>query len=106
MGGMKGNPGMQIVCRCDVTNITKDLNIKLVTAIFKKTKTYGFSVLISNFRAIENDMIPPGCMAESDFNFWVKKPFRKKGQSFVSDIIIYDQFNNKYIIKNIEFKYS
>ena len=93
-------PDMGIFCKCHVTNISKHFNIKPVTAVLKKSRTYG-SVWVGH----ENKIIEQFKMTTMDISFHVVKFFRKKGQNFKSDIIVYDQFNNKHIIKNVDFRF-
>ena len=106
MGSSKGKPAMQVACRFKVTNITKDLNILPSRAILKKSNTYGIvAVEDSKSGYWGSYLIPCNTIAEISIDFWVEKPFCKEGESFKSDIAIFDQFNNKHIIKNISFIY-
>ncbi len=103
----KYKPAMSIKFDGEVTNITKNLNIKITGAILKKTKTYGVVFVRHPNREIYSDyMIEKGSTIPVSMHFWVREPFRKDGQVFTSDIIIYDQFNNKHVIRKVKFSYK
>ena len=95
-----GIPIMQVVCRCEIVNITKNIDVRPITVILKKSKTYGIVSVFS-----ENGAIDANWGLKTSFEFLIRKPFVRSGQSFLSDIIVYDQFNNKHIIKKVKFEY-
>ncbi|MFC1514413.1 hypothetical protein ACFL5X_00740 [Candidatus Omnitrophota bacterium] len=91
---------MQAVCKFEVTNIAKNFDIRPVAALLKKSRTFGMIRVGSDDGVISCNWTLP-----IEFEFWVKKPFKKKQQGFFSDIIIYDQFNHAHVLKNIHFEY-
>ena len=106
MGSSSDKPAMQIVGRFQVTNITKN-DILLTSAIIKKSKTQGL-VMVKDYQSNyygDYNKIPAGHTTNITIDFWISPPFKKEGESFVSDIAILDQFANKHWIKQIEFKY-
>ncbi len=110
MVSYKNKPNMKamhISCCLNATNITKDLNIQPVVAILKKNNTKGYASARlwdeENGRFI--NMVGAGTICDLDVGFEVSKPFCKEGQSFKSDVIVIDQFNNRHTVKNILFKY-
>ena len=103
MGSHGNKSAMQIVCDLAATNITNNLNIEPIKAILKKTNTVGHALASHYHHSI--DMIPARSIREIRVDFWVTEPFCKEGESFRSDIVIIDQFNNSHTVKNILFRY-
>lgn len=102
LGSLNKKLTMEIDSSFQVTNITKDLNILPGRAILKKTKTFGLPYVWHS----DSGMIPYNQIRHVDIRFTVERHFCREGQSFISDIIVFDQFNNKHLIKNILFKYQ
>lgn len=106
MGSSKGKPAMQVDCRFRVTNITKDLDILPSRAILKKSNTYGVIAVEDRKSGYWGSyLILCNTIGEISIDFWVEKPFCREGEVFKSDIIVFDQFNNRHIIKNVSFVY-
>jgi hypothetical protein len=106
MGGFKGNPAMQIVAHCEVTNITLK-PIRVVAARLRKPKTNGY-VLV---RHPENNIygsyyIMPGHTVPVSADFWIQPPFKKERESFKTDLCLVDQFGNSHWSDEIEFIYT
>ncbi|MBN2120166.1 MAG: hypothetical protein JW734_03805 [Candidatus Omnitrophica bacterium] len=100
MGNIGGMNVAQVVCRCEITNITNSFDVRPISAILKATNTYGIVGVNS-----ENGVVSVHWTLQAGFEFWVTKPFKKKSQSFISDILVYDQFSNRHIIKGVKFEY-
>jgi len=106
MGSSSGKPGMQIVGRFKVTNITK-YNILLVAAKMKKPRILGHvDVKDSKSNYHGSNMIPDGATTDMGFSFWIMPPVKKEKENFKADVAIIDQFGNEHWIKDIEFHYS
>ena len=106
MGSVSGDPAMQIVGRCEVTNITK-YNISLSAVKMKKPRHMGM-IMVKDTESQYHGRypIPSGALTNVSFDFWVVPPFKEKGKSFCADIAILDQFGNEHWIKKVEFVYS
>jgi len=106
MGRSGNDPAMQISGRFTVTNIST-YNLLLVAAIMKKQKGMGHVMTRKMDENIYGDyMIPGGGVTELSYHFWIIPPFKPEGESFVADIAIVDQFNNKHWVNGVEFPYS
>lgn len=107
MGTTNKKPAMQIACRFKVTNIAKDLAILPSRAVLKRSKTFGVVSIEDRESGFWGSyLIPCNSIGEISIDFWVEKPFCKESEDFKSDIVIFDQFNNKHIIKNVIFFYK
>jgi len=106
MGSSKGKPAMQVVAVYIVTNIT-EYNLRLTTAELQISKTIGRVITKDSNSVYYGEYpLPPGYSSEMHLEFWVIPPFKNAGDEFTSNIIINDQFGNKYKIKEVHFVYS
>jgi len=110
MGAVSGEPAMQISGKFKVTNITR-YPITLTVAMIRKPKLLGsVSVEVLDGEVLNtyssSYAIPPGETTNLSFGFWVHPPVKEKGEIFVADIAILDQFANEHWIKRLEFKYE
>jgi len=106
MGSTGNVPAMQISARFFATNITK-YNVVIPVAKLETTGTLGH-VDVQDF---DSDYwgryaLPPGGSSELHMHFWVMPPFKEKGESFTSDLLVFDQFGNKHKTKDVNFTYS
>lgn len=107
MGSSGGQPAMQIVGRLTATNISK-YGVLVTSAKMRKPRATGH-VLV---RSPENNLFGSSYLIESryitemHFSFWVAPPVRKKGEAFLADIAIVDQFGNEHWMKKLKFEYS
>ena len=97
---IEGTNVMQVVCKCEAANITRNFNIRPTAALLRRAKTFGMIRVGSEDGAISCNWTLP-----IEFEFLVKKPFRKKGQAFTSDLVVYDQFSHAHVIKDVSFEY-
>lgn len=106
MGSSSGQPAMQIAGHFNVTNVTKYAVI--LSAVKMKKPRYMGTVMVKNSKSNYHGMyqIPPGGFTDMSFDFWIMPPFKKKGESFVADIAVLDQFGNEHWIKKVNFRYS
>lgn len=107
MGSSRDISAMQIAGKFTVTNITK-YNILLTVAKMKKPRKSLGPVTVKdvNSEYHGNYPIPPGATTNMTFDFWIVPPFKEKGENFIADIKILDQFGNEHLIKKVEFKYT
>ena len=105
MGSSGGQPAMQIACHFRATNIAK-YDVLLVTAKIRKPPTFGMVFTKDVESAYHGDyLIPPGDTTEISVDFWVIPPVQDKGEDFVANIAILDQFGNEHHIRKVRFKY-
>jgi len=97
---------MQIVAEYIVTNITK-YNLRLTAAELQISKTIGRVITKDSGSVYFGEyLLPSGYSSEMSLDFWVIPPFKNAGEKFKSNIIVNDQFGNKYKIKKAHFVYS
>lgn len=106
MGRSGNDPAMQISGKFTVTNIST-FNLLLVAAKMKKRKEMGQVMTRKMDENIYGGYaLPEGGVTELSYHFWIIPPFKPEGESFVADIAIVDQFNNKHWVNGVEFPYS
>ena len=95
---------MQIVGYWYVTNPT-DQPISILNVYIKKPKNQGHVSLKDVHSEYHGDYpIPPRATTDLHADFWICPPFCKEGKDFKTDIIFVDQYGQKRILKNVEFK--
>ncbi|NQY74403.1 MAG: hypothetical protein HRT90_06525 [Candidatus Margulisbacteria bacterium] len=98
-------PTMQISGSYQVTNITED-NINLSAVEMKKPNVMG-NIIVKDSKShyYGSYPIPSKYLTDISFDFLIKPPFKKTGESFKADVAIIDQFGNEHWIKGIVFVY-
>jgi hypothetical protein len=97
-------PAMQIVSYWYVTN-RMDQPIKILNAYIKKPRTSGH-ISLKDVHSVYHGSypVPPRTTTDLHANFWIHPPFCKEGKDFKVDIVFVDQYGQKRMIKNVEFK--
>lgn len=95
MGSSSGKPAMQVSGKFKVTNITK-YRIILCAAKMKKPNVFGHV----------SGELSPTSVTDISFDFWIIPAFKEKGEPFMADVAIIDQFGNEHWIKEINFIYT
>jgi hypothetical protein len=105
LGGIAGQPLMQVVGHFLVTNIT-GLNVIVPVVKLRKPKVLGFvTVRAANSDAHGQFHIPPGHTTDLMFLLWITPPVKNPGETLKADIALVDQFGNKHWLNNVEFHY-
>jgi hypothetical protein len=108
MGGVGGEPAMQICADLRVTNISRH-NIMLTAFKLKKPNSIGHAHPFNQTDIIKEGsefLIPAGASVEVRCHCWVQPPVKNKEQEFKADIAVVDQFGNEHWMKKVKFKYS
>ncbi|HXX81079.1 MAG TPA: hypothetical protein VEI46_05990 [Thermodesulfovibrionales bacterium] len=106
LGGIAGQPLMQVVGHFLVTNIT-DLNIIVPFVALRKPELLGFvTVKAVNSDAHGQFHIPPGHTTDLMFLLWITPPVKNPGETLKGDVALVDQFGNRHWLKNVEFFYQ
>lgn len=105
MGGIGGEPAMQIVGHFTVTNISK-FSILPTLVKMKKPKILGHVMCKKMDENIYGGyMIPEGGTTDLSYDFWITPPIKEKDESFKANIAFVDQFGNEHWVKGVEFPY-
>jgi hypothetical protein len=102
-GQILDKPAMMIVADFRVTNITHD-GVQIVTTRLKKPKLYGMVTVGQNHRHSLNYQIASRETADVRAFFSVTPPFKQKGEPFVGDVALIDQFGNEHWEKKVHFR--
>jgi hypothetical protein len=103
LGSVKGEPSMQLACRCYITNISA-VDVRICEVSLRKPKTIGRIFV----RHPQQDVygrypIPPGCTTEASADFWIRPPICEEDEPLVADIDFTDQFGNRHRVRNVKF---
>jgi len=103
MGSSGGEPAMQVVFCCHLTNIT-DQAIKVCGARIRKPKVNGHVMVRHSSQDLYGGYpVSPKYTTEAVADFWIKPPIRKAGEPLILDLEFIDQFNNIHRVKKVSF---
>ncbi len=91
MGSQDGQPAMQIATRWLVTNIADR-----PTIVANATMSRGWFRREHEARNILRETVAVGTTVEVMIDFWVRPPFRKKGESFNTRLTLVDHLGNPH----------
>jgi hypothetical protein len=104
LGSSKGEPGMSVVCRCYITNIS-EIDVFVCGVALRKPRTIGqISVRHPNQDIYGSYSVPPGCTTEATAYFLIEPPVCEEDEPLVVDIDFLDQFGNSHRVRKVTFQ--
>jgi len=111
MGGMSGNPAMQIVGDFFITNISdrpvRLPQMELRYGLWGRKKVHGAIIVEGPNSYYGMYDIEPNDTRDSRADFWIFPPVQQANRPFVAhSVVFYDQFGNRHTLKKLRFRYT
>ncbi len=96
----------RFICNNEKAKWLRKIQLFFINKFRFLQKTYDGLVLYRDFygSTYGKEPIPPSGTTDARIDFFIEPPICKEGEEIIATIILRDQYNNKYIEKNISFR--